>query len=382
MNMFTRKINSYFVCLFIIILGIIFICAYLPIWDYPDIIPRNKRFLLELNKDDTTFIINLFKILGIKLPNLTLFSNCYISNSLECWDLNNNHLYFRIIYGISLLLFSLIIFSIILLIVTGINRNFLSNNITYIQSAFLALSFPGTIYLLTIPSHETLYIFFAIFFIALFKHPFKYSILIFCYLIDDAETYVLLYFFLIERIFYFLKKYIISFYFLAGIFFLLIVYILNTDIIRFVGFLFETQKIDQISDIILSKGDYVHDTILLRILIPFKSFMIMTPYYFLAPFFTFFVLLTILIVFFKKISFKTFSNITFDKHLLFASLITIISVIFMLPTHTHGKYFIFIIPIIYKCLLNKLSFNSIMNLNILFLVFLVLDLVLFFGLFK
>ena len=380
--MIYKNINPFLLCLGLILLGFVFICMYIPIWDYPDIIRRNERFLSITIDENTKFIIRIFRFLDVGPPSLVNLLNCGIVNTNECIIINDNLFFQRIIFSVTILFISLIVFFTIFIFISF--NNITNENILYIQSAFLALSFPGVIYLSTSPTYETLFIFLAIFFIAIYNHPLKYVVLILCYAIDDSETYILIYFLILERIFFLFYKYIKSYYFLIAIVFLLIIYFLNNEIINTIGFFIETQKIQLISNYIFEKQEFINQTIFLRILTPFKSFLIMTPYNFLAPILTVSTLVGILIFFISNNFFtlKTFYNLTFDKHLLYSSLFTLLSIVLLIPTHVNGKYFVFVIPIIYKCLLNKFSFNSILSANFLLLILLIIDLVLFFGLYR
>ena len=381
-KLINKNSEPFFFCLAITILGILIFSSYIPIWDYPDIIPRNKRIFQELNADKQKFLVYLSSYLNLIMPDLTIVKNCSFDNYSECLHLNNELIWNRLHINFLLLLISIITISTILFFIKIFNKNFMIENDLYLKSYFLAISFPGTIYLITNPIYESLFIYLSIFFILLYNSYLKFLILFLCYLIDNSDTYVLLYFLLVERTFYLISKYNINYYLYITIIFLLITALINTDLLHFIKLFFETDKINQILDNINNKGEYLNSTLILRVFITFKSFLIMTPNYFYAPIFTIFILCTITFLLINNLKFfnlGSFKEISFNQHLLFSSLITQISLVFMLPTHTHGKYFVFMIPIIFIFLMNKYSFSSLIKFNLIGLFMVVIDLILFFG---
>ena len=67
--MIYKNINPFLLCLGIILLGFVFVCMYIPIWDYPDIIRRNERFLLSIIDENTKFIIRIFQKRNLYPPS-------------------------------------------------------------------------------------------------------------------------------------------------------------------------------------------------------------------------------------------------------------------------------------------------------------------------
>ena len=335
-----------------------------------------------MNADKQRFLVSLSSYLNLIMPDLTIVKHCSFDNYSECLHLSNELIWSRLHINFVLLLISIITISTILFFIKIFNKNFMIENSLYLKSCFLAISFPGTIYLFTNPIYESLFIYFSIFFILLYNNYLKFLILFLCYLIDNSDTYVLLYFLLVERTFYFISKYNINYYLYAAIIFLLTTALINTDILKIIGVFFETDKINQILNNIYEKGEFIHSTLILRVFITFKSFLIMTPNYFLAPIFTIYTLCTITFLLTKHLKLSnlgSFKEISFNQHLLFSSLITQISLVMMLPTHTNGKYFVFIIPIIFIFLMNKYSFSSLIKFNLVGLFMVVIDLIMFFG---
>ena len=253
----------------------------------------------------------------------------------------------------------------------------------------LSLLFPGVLMSITAPSSEAVFSVFSIFLFTRIFEPklnikqgiFYFSIFTYSYFLDSGNWFIVSIFIFNIMVSYILIKFSKTLFYIIFIMSILFIFLFVNEIIHYLVDITESHKIKRII------GDIQNTPIQNR-----EPFDIIKRYLFLVL--TLFAILTSTkkfvftsLIFITYLAYAIFINyyrkrVTISNHINDYELIVFLNLIFLpfvivyaLPLHAYGKYYIFLIPIIFKIILFFISIEKLLKLNTIFTIFFVINII-------
>jgi hypothetical protein len=394
-----KTFNKSFIFFFTTAIILIF---FFPQYLYPDFDSHNRNFKFVLSALFSGSEVVKSYSYGGKLQEHELFlDQLFLTPQLQIiravnffFDLSiiqNENLYSFLLRFYFLFISSLIISFIILIdnfLINDKENNHINNFIFLIS-----LMFPSILISITAPSSESV---FSILIIFLFTRVLKknlnlkqiifYSIIYFyCFLLDSGN-WILTFLYLINLIVCFLiinvNRTIFYIIFFLGI---SIIFLFVNDIINHLIELTDSNKLKRIVSDIQNTSTQYRDLIdilkryiyllltLSTILLSDKQIIIISLFY------NFYIFLIFSNGLFRNnyYALKMLDNFTIIQllNLVFFTLVTV----YVFPLHAFGKYYIFLIPVFFKILLNFINLNKLFTYNSLFIVLFLINVFLIYN---
>ncbi len=390
------KINYFFI-IFIIISG--FFIYTFPNQLYPDFnnLDRNFKNVLNAYFSGSTEVksktyggkLEVHNLLTDQLfltPQLKIIQCInffYDLSSIKNLNISSNHIKYYF-----LLITTLIVF---LLIFIDKFLNFYQENKQKNTIFFTSLLFPSSLMSITVPSSEAI---FTVIIIFLFSRAFEknlnlmqiifYLILgVYCFFLDSGNS-ILSYIFIFNvLIMYGLIKFNKLFFSIVFLTTILFILLFVNEIIFYLAYATDSHKIHRIIGDIhntplqnrelyeISKRFLFLIVTLLAIFTSSKNLVISS---------TIFILYLIYNFLFNFITKRKtiFNNISdYELAILLNTIFLPFVIVYMLPLHAYGKYYLFLIPIIFKIFSKVMNINKVAKLNIFFSILFIFNIIFF-----
>ncbi len=264
-------------------------------------------------------------------------------------------------------------------------ENNIENNLIFISS----LLFPGVLMSTTAASSEAVFSVFAIFlFTRIFEKNVNFKQLLFylfifmyCYFLDSGNWLLLLIFIFNITISYSLIKFNKSFFYIIFLMIILFIFLFVNEIIYYLGDFTDSHKIKRIVGDIQNTSIHNREFLdiikrYLYLLLTLSAILTSTKnFVFTSLIFITYLVYTIFMNYYRR-------RVTILSHISDYELIVLLNVIFfpfvvvyVLPLHAYGKYYIFLIPIIFKIISIFISLEKLAKLNTIFTILFVINII-------
>ncbi len=253
----------------------------------------------------------------------------------------------------------------------------------------LSLLFPGVLMSITAPSSEAVFSVFSIFLFTRIFEPklnikqgiFYFSIFTYCYFLDSGNWFLISIFIFNIIVSYILIKFSKTLFYIIFIITILFIFLFVNELIYYLVDITESHKIKRIIGDIQNTSIQNRETFdiikryLFLILTLFAILTSTKKFVFTSLIFITYLIYTIFINYYRK-------RVTISNHINDYELIVLLNLIFLpfvivyvLPLHAYGKYYIFLIPIIFKIILFFISIEKLLKLNTIFTIFFIINII-------